>query len=150
MKTINKQKNNLGGLTKIYAVPNDVISVSGTTVTISDSTNVYEIYCSPDTMEFSELKEKTDAGIHYNTRVDGFTPGSGAETQEAMEYMEYRKWVVLFKDGNGNYKMAGTTLQPLRMNVDFATGKDTIGRVGYSFSFSGNTTSRSVFVDNPF
>lgn len=150
MKTISKPGDNLGGLTKLWAIPYDVFSVSGQSVTISDDSNVYAIYCTPESMEFSEPIDNSDAGIHYNTVVNGFIPGNTAANQEAIEYMERRKWAVLFKDGNGNYKMAGSRVSPLRFKADLLTGKDTIGLAGYNFSFSGKTIERAVFVTNPF
>lgn len=150
MKTINKPGDNLGGLTKIWAIPNDVISESGMNLSISDDSNLYEIYCTPESMEFEEPKEQSDAGIHYNTQISGFIPGTSAEKQEAIEYIEYRKWVIVFRDGNGNYKVAGSRFTPLQMENNFGTGKDTVGKSGYSFSFTGKTLERARFINNPF
>lgn len=150
MKTINKPSDNLGGLTKIWAIPYDVYSLNGDTVSISDETNVYEIYCTPESMEFNEPKEKTDAGVHYNTEINGFTPGITSANRDAMEYMENRKWVIILRDGNGNYLAAGSNIYGLEAFPDLSSGKDTTGRSGYSFSFRGKTTSRAKFVINPF
>ena len=150
MKTISKPLNNLGGLTKMWAIPYGEYSISGKTISISDSTYVYEIYCTPESMDFNEPKELSNAGIHYNTVINGFTPGNNEENLAAFEYIEPRKWVVVFKDGNGQYRAAGTQFEALRANVVSNLGKDTIGNSGYTFSFYGKTTSRAKFVDNPF
>lgn len=150
MKTISKPHDNLGGLTKIWAIPSDKYSLSGKTVSISDSSNVYEIYCTPESMEFVEPKTISDAGIHYNAVVNGFTPGNTESSQIGFEYMEARKWVIVFKDGNGNYKAAGNQFEPLRLQSRLNSGKDTVGRSGYSFSFNGKTLARAKFIDNPF
>jgi hypothetical protein len=150
MKTVIKAGDNLGGLIKIWAIPADALSVSGSEVTIVSDTNVYQIYCSPDSMEFNEPKEVTGAGTHYNTVVGGFVPQDNATLQEALEYIEPRKWVVLFIDGNGNYKLAGTPTNPLRFNAELTSGADTTGRAGCRIQFFGKTLARALFVNNPF
>ena len=150
MKQLNKPGDNMGGLIKIWAIPNTDFSISGNTVSFSSTDNIYEIYCSPDSMKFSENKELTAAGIHYNTVVSGFTPKDSVELQEALEYIEPRKWVVVFIDGNGNYKLAGTAGCSLRLSPVLSSGKQTADRAGCEITFSGKTISRAVFIDNPF
>ncbi|MCY1720181.1 hypothetical protein OU798_07495 [Prolixibacteraceae bacterium Z1-6] len=150
MKTINKPGDNLGGLTKLWAVPKEVYSRNGTSVSISDTTNVYEIYCTPESMEFNEPQQQSDAGKYYKTVVSGFSPGDTESNLTSIEYIERRKWVILFKDGNGKLKAAGSSSQPLSVHPERNSGRDTTGRAGYTFSFVGETTERAQFVDNPF
>jgi len=150
MKTVIKAGDNLGGLLKIWAVPASDLVVSGNEVTFTNTTNIYEIYCSPDTMEFSEPKEVTEAGTHYNTVISGFIPQDNAAMQEALAYIEPRKWVVLFIDGNGKTKLAGTPVNPLRFTADLTSATDTTGRAGCRVQFFGKTLARAIFVNNPF
>jgi hypothetical protein len=150
MKQLNKPGDNLGGLLKIWAIPFGVFTISGSTVNISNHTNTWEIYCSPDSMEFTESTEVTSAGIHYNTVISGFIPQDNATLQEAIEYMEPRKWGVIFIDGNGNYKLAGNQTDPLRFTAEINTGKDTASLAGCSIRFSGKTKTRAMFVNKPF
>lgn len=150
MKQLNKTADNMGGLIKFWAIPSDQVSISEKTVTIANSENVYEVYCSPETMQFVEPSEKTNAGIHYNTTVKGFSPGLTEELDAALDYMDQRKWVVLFVDGNGNYKLAGTKENPLRLATNVDTGQDTSSRAGCDFVFSGKTLTRAKFVNSPF
>ena len=150
MKQLNKPSDNMGGLLKIWAVPNTDFYVSGTTVTFTDTTNIYEFYCSPDSMQFSEPKKLTDAGTHYITTVGGFIPKDNQELQEALTYIEPRKWVIIYIDGNGDYKLAGTSGYPLRLSSELNSGRDTADRAGCNISFSGKTLARAQFIDNPF
>jgi len=150
MKTVIKAGDNLGGLIKIWAIPNDVISVSGEVVSITSDTNVYQLHCSPDSMEFSEPREVTDAGTHYNTAIGGFIPQDNATLQEALAYLEPRKWVVLFTDGNGKTKLAGLPMNPLRVSAELTSGNDTAVRAGCAIQFFGKTLARAIFVNNPF
>ena len=150
MKTINKPIDNLGGLLKIWAIPKSDFYIAGNIVTFPSPQNIYEIYCPPDSMSFSEQKQKSTSGIHYNTEVNGFIVGDTQNNQEAVNYMEPKKWVVIFRDGNGNYKLAGLAGNPLVFTANLTTGNQTAQRAGYSFKFTGNTLARSIFINNPF
>jgi hypothetical protein len=99
---------------------------------------------------FTESSEVTPAGIHFNTVISGFIPQDNVTLQEAIEYIEPRKWGVIFIDGNGNYKLAGNQTDPLRFTSEINTGKDTASLAGCSFQFSGKTKTRAMFVNKPF
>ena len=150
MKTIQKPNDNLGGLLKIWAVPFGVFTIDGNTVNISNHTNIWEIYCSANSMEFTESSDLTSAGTHFNTIISGFIPNDHTTLQEAIAYMEPRKWGVIYIDGNGNYKLAGNQTDPLRFTAEINTGKDTASLAGCSIQFSGKTKTRARFVNNPF
>jgi hypothetical protein len=150
MKHLNKPGDNLGGLLKIWAVPFGVFTTQGNTVNFSSQENIWEIYCTADSMEFIESSELTAAGSHFNTVISGFIPKDNAMLQEAIEYMKPRKWGVIFIDGNGNYKLAGNQTDPLRFTAEINTGKDTTSRAGCSIQFSGKTKTRAMFVNKPF
>ena len=150
MKHLNKPGDNLGGLLKIWAVPFGVFTTQGSTVNFSSQENIWEIYCSADSMEFTESSELTPSGTHYNSVISGFIPQDNATLQEAIAYMEPRKWGVIFMDGNGNYKLAGNQTDPLRFTAEINTGKDTASLAGCSIRFSGKTKTRVMFVNKPF
>jgi hypothetical protein len=150
MKQLNKPGDNLGGLLKIWAVPFGVLTTQGNIVNFSSQENIWEIYCSADSMEFSESSELTSAGTHFNTVISGFIPQDNATLQEAIAYMEPRKWGVIFIDGNGNYKLAGNQTDPLRFTAEINTGKDTASLAGCTIRFSGKTKIRAMFVNKPF
>ena len=150
MKYLNKSGDNLGGLLKIWAVPFGVFTIDGNTINITSQTDIFEINCSTDSMEFTESTEVTPAGIHYNTVISGIIPQDNAALQEATAWMEPRKWIVLFMDGNGHYKLAGNQTDPLRFIAEINTGKDTASLAGCSFKFSGKTKTRAMFVNKPF
>lgn len=150
MNVINKPSENMGGLIKIWAVPSSVISVSGSSVTISDDSGVYEIYCSPDSQQHEEQPEQTEAGLIYNTEVSGFSPGDNPVSREAFGYMDSRKYAVIFIDGNGDYRLAGDNLHPLRFYAVFSTGRNSFDRAGHQISFTGKTLDKAIAINNPF
>ena len=150
MKQLNKTGDNLGGLLKLWAVPFGVFTIQGNTVNFSSQENIWEIYCSADSMEFIESSELTTAGTHFNTVISGFIPQDNATLLQALEYIEPRKWGVIFIDGNGNYKLAGNQTDPLRFTAEINTGKDTASLAGCHFSFAGKTKNHSIFINHPF
>jgi hypothetical protein len=150
MKHLNKSGDNLGGLLKIWAVPVSDFFLTGSNLLFISQANIWLLYCSPDSMAFTEESEITSAGNHYNTEISGFIPQDNAALQEALEYIVPRKWVVIFMDGNGNYKLAGNVTDPLRFTYKISTGQDTASLAGCQFSFAGKTKTHSMFVNNPF
>lgn len=140
----------MGGLIKIWAVPAADCWMVGNNVNFSSQNNIYEIYCSPDTMDFIETSENTPAGMHYNMIINGLIPQDNATLQEALAFMEPRKWAVIYIDGNGNYKIAGTAADPLRVIAEFNSGKETAARAGCEIQFHGKSKTRAVFINNPF
>jgi hypothetical protein len=150
MKSITKPGDNLGGLIKMWAVPASVVSLAGRTVNFSATTDIYEIYCTPGSMSHAEPPELTAAGTHYNVELSGFIPRDSDTVRTALEDMERKPYAVLFQDGNGEFKLAGSTAEPLRCSSALNTGKDVTELAGNEIRFTGRTTRRAVFVDNPF
>ncbi len=150
MKTISKPKDNLGGLLKIWAVPNSVISVNKKTVTFSSTLNIYEIYCSPDSIFLKEQPAVTSAGTHYITQVLGFVPENSESNKSAISDMESRQFQVIIQDGNGNFLLVGNSFYPLKFSAELFQGKKTSDLAGYKIAFSALVISRAVFIDYPF
>lgn len=150
MKQLNKKGDNLGGLIRIWAIPFGVFNIAGNTIQITDQSGIFELNCTADSMEFSESGEVTPSGIHYNTEISGIIPQDNAALQEAIAILEPRRWIVIYMDGNGNYKLAGNNISPLRFTAEINTGKDTSSLAGCTIRFTGKTKTRAMFINNPF
>jgi hypothetical protein len=150
MKTITKPGDNLGGLIKMWAVPASVVSLVGRTVNLSVTTDIYELYCTAGSMSHTEAPELSGAGTHYNVEVSGFIPRDSDTVRTALEDMERKPYAILFQDGNGEFKLAGSNTEPLRCSSALSTGKEVSELAGNQILFTGKTTRRAVFVDNPF
>lgn len=151
MKTINKQSENMGGVLRLWAVPQSDISVSGNQVTILSDANMVDIYSTEDSASFSEEMTKSFAGTAYKVELSAIVPCDTSETIKQISDMERRnKYLVIYIDGNGNYKLAGTTKVPLRFSAKATTGSGTSGLNHYSISFSGSQRKRAIFIENPF
>lgn len=151
MKTVNKPSDNVGGLIKIWAVPPSDIQISGNQVTFTSTDNIYSMYVTPGTLSFSEPSSREDAGLLYSPSLKGVIPKDSPETSALLTEMEARaRFVVIYLDNNEYYKVVGTPKQSLRFASSLGTGSDMPDRNQFDISFNGKTTSRAVFIDNPF
>ena len=150
MKQLNKPVDNLGGLIKIWAIPSKQFLTAGNSFSVGDTNNIYELYCSPDSMSYNSTSVKSDEGILYNTTVKGFAPGVTAELETALKEMMTQKWVIITMEGNGKYLLAGSKRFPLSLSSRMDTGNDTFIRAGCEFTFTGKIPQALRVVANPF
>jgi hypothetical protein len=150
MKTLNKPIDNLGGLLKMWAIPSDQFLLSGYTISVGNTENIYQLYCSPDSMQLTSPSEKTIEGTVYNTTIKGLAPGITSALEGILKDMVSHKWVVITMDGNGSYVLCGTNYFPLDLNTSLNSGLDTPDRAGCEFIFSGKVPFAYKIVPNPF
>lgn len=150
MKQLNKPADNMGGLLKIWAVPPSDIVVGSDDVSISSTTNIVEIYCSPGSMSFTEQQNNPPAGTYYKSEVKAFAPKDSAEAKRIIDDMTGRKWIVIYLDQNEQYKVVGTALVQLHVAFDLDTGADTPDLNGHSVSFFADVDSKAIFINDPF
>lgn len=144
----------MGGLINIWAVPSEAWNsalVTGRTVTFLSPEDIYQIYCSPDSLLHEEPADNsTHAGLVYNMHISGFVPGNKDGNRQEFSQMENRKFIVIFVDGSENYLLAGNYLYTLRFSANFSSGKNSADRAGHKISFTGRTVEKAVPIDNPF
>lgn len=150
MNTITKPGDNLGGLVKMWAIPRSVVSLDGRTVNMTSTADVWQLYITPDSGMFTEESELSDAGLAYNPRIEAFIPRDSDTVRTAVTTLEAGRWAVLFQDGNGEFRIAGSDGAGLRCAGVPGTGQQTADRAGYSITFAGKNITRALFVDNPF
>jgi hypothetical protein len=152
MKTITKPSllDNLGGLLKVWAVPPSVVTLTGKTLAVSSSTDVIQLYCTEDSASFKcEIKQK-NGNAYYDVSISGATFCKTAADEVILEELEQKRWVIVFEDGNGVFKLAGTPTERFRFFTQEETGKATSDRNQVSFEFSGETTKRPFIITDPF
>lgn len=151
MKTITKQPENMGGVLRIWAVPPTDYSIAGTVLTITNDLETVELLLKEDSAGFTEDMTLSEKGKVYKTELSGIVPCINSDTDVTIAGMERRcKYVAIFEDGNGVFRLAGTRAVPLRFAAKAATQAQAAGLAAYSVSFSGLQTKRAVFIDNPF
>ena len=141
----------MGGVLRIWAVPAKDITLTGTVVTITTDQDMVEIVLSEDTASFSEELTNTFTGKAYKVELTAIVPCDTHLTQKTIAEMENRgRYLLIFIDGNGNYKLSGTPAVPLRFSAKAATGTGSASLNHYNLSFTGTQLERAVFIDNPF
>lgn len=150
MKYLNKPGDNIGGLIKLWAIPTSAFSTDNNIVNFSDRSNIYEIYCSPESMGYNEEIVTTTARNHYECSFEGFIPQNNASLRDALNYLIGRKWGIIYIDGNENFNLAGYPDDPLRFSYKLSTGKETSSLAGCSIQFFGKCKKPSLLIVNPF
>jgi hypothetical protein len=150
MKEIQKPSDNLGGLLNLWAIPKSAYTLNGKVITFNDTSEIYGIYFTAETLSVKETPKETKSRNHYKTDVSGFIPHNSESVHNAIVDMEGKSYVVLIQDGNGYYRLAGDNSYPLRIKANLVSGKLVSDRSGYQINFIGDTVNRAVFVNNPF
>lgn len=141
----------MGGVLRLWAIPQSDISISGNQLTIQSNSNLVNIYFQEDSASFFEEMVSSFAGTAYKVELSAIIPCDTSETLKQISDMERRcKYLVIYIDGNGNYKLVGTKSVPLRFSARATTGSATSGLNHYSISFTGSQRKRAIFIDNPF
>lgn len=149
MKTINKSLENMGGVIRLWAVPPSDYFIVGNTLTFVTDANVIEIYLQEDSTAFTENPIQ---GPAFQTEITGTIPCDSEDTIKLISLMERTlKYNVIFLDGNGNFKLAGTRHVPLRFAAKLTTGNSSASLNSYAFSFLARAiTTRAIFLQDPF
>lgn len=151
MKTINKQSENMGGVLNIWAVPPEAISVSGDVVTIISDVNIIDILVKQDSASFDEDPVESFANTAYKVEIKAVVPCDNKETLAIISELERKKkYQVIYLDGNGNYKLAGTGEVPLRALAKATTGNNAASLNRYDLTFTGSQLARAIYIQNPF
>ena len=110
-----------------------------------------DIYTREDSATFTEDLSRSFSGKIYKVDLSTIVPCDNADTLSLINEMERRcKYLVIYMDGNGNYKLAGTTKAPLRFAAKATTGLGAAALNHYAISFSGNQLKRAIFIQDPF
>jgi len=135
---------NLGGLNKIYAIPRNLLESITNDYTkkqrylnLTSNEGMIEIYCTPDTMKFTEEKAQTSAGPAYNPVITGSIPKANEPNQDQLSKLESDYWLLLFEDENGNMRLAGDEDSSMILNRNEDSGKAIQDKNQTAFTFSG-------------
>ena len=138
----------MGGVVKLWAIPPSDYSIAGKALTIPSHTGMVEIYIQEDSGSFVE---DDIAGSAFKTEIVGQVPCDHPDSQAIITQMErVLKYNVVFQDGNGNFKLAGTKSVPLRFSAKLVTGGTAASLNHYAISFLAKViTTRAVFIEDP-
>ena len=151
MNTLLKPSDNLGGVLRLWAIPaEDVVSLTAGVLSLSGTDNVIALYITPESADSSCLLKKADGGFYYEITVSGFSPRIRKEADQLFKSMAGHNYVVVFLDGNLQYRAAGSKEQPLRFSFSAKTGMAVSDRNGYELEFQRNCTLPVQEISYPF
>ena len=131
MITLPKPTENLGGLLRMWVLePSAVASLSSGVLSLSGQGDVILLYITPESSHADCELRRSAAGHYYELSVGGFTPRIREEAQRLFERMAGRSYVVVLRDGNGQYQLAGNPQEPLRFSFSARTGSAVTVRIG--------------------
>ena len=135
---------NTGGIENIiYAVPRtsfvclqENATAGRCRLVLTRREDIAEIYTVPDTAVFSAEAVREAAGRSLNVSITGVIPKAGLQNMQLIRELECAPHLVLFRDNNGNIRLAGTEENPLMF-----AWKETSGTISsrnqIEFEFSG-------------
>jgi hypothetical protein len=144
---------NTSGIVSLYAIPPSAVESithnykeDTTRLNLINTDAIMEIYCTEDTLLFTEEKEQTNAGAPYNPVITGITPKLQPINKKNLSLLETGYWLVLFIDNNGFVRLAGDLENHLIFNREQTTGQGA-GRNQTEFTLSGYQTHSTYFID---
>ena len=154
MKQIEFDFFNVGGIQKMYAIPDTSFvraledATSGRCILELISTeSVIDIYTIYDTIVFSEEQARASAGVNYEITIAGIIPKSSLPNREQLLALENTPLFILFMDNNDQIRLAGTADNQLTF-----TRKDTTGTLNsrnqIEFEIKGKQTRPCYFIDS--
>jgi len=157
MKSISRQKNNIGGIAQLYAIPISVltaITASATPgvfiITLSSTDEVYDISAIAETIRESEDSQQAGAGNYYAQQITATLGKDTPELQLAFEDLINRRLVVVYRDQNDRFKLVGNMTEAMRASYKTDSGAKVADLQKADLVFSGKTTTKSRFIENPF
>lgn len=139
----------MGGAVKLWAIPQSVVSsIASGVLSMSSEDDVVEIYFTSETLKLDHefVNSKSDkAGGYHSNRITAFVPKIWEDTEEQLDYLRGRDFVVLMLDSNGQYIAVGNTTNALHFSYASSTGADSSELNGYSIVFEGKTRSAPAY-----
>jgi hypothetical protein len=146
-----KPGENMGGLLRMYCLPaSSVASLSRGVLSLLSKDDVISVYITPESSHADCQLKRSAAGHYYELSVGGFTPRLREEAQRLFELMAGRSYLVVIRDGNGQYQLAGTTEEPLRFSFSARTGSAVTDRNGYDLLFERSCKAMLQQIHDPF
>jgi hypothetical protein len=157
MNSINKHTSNLGGIAKLYLIPKEqYASLSAPDsnqlclLTITSFDSAWELAPIYQSIQFSEKLITSVAGVHYEKGLTARIQKDSPQTLTDLQSLVNRKWILIYLDQNGYWKVVGSPEYALRFFFSINPGTALSDLNHYEISLTGSSPSPSVFIHNPF
>ena len=153
MKEITFDRDNIGGLHRIIAIPPSLYTMEHDYATgensleITDDSQAVAIHVYADgTYLFGETHGRDEVGDWWQPTITGTIPKLCPGNAAIIEELERGQWVVLCEDSNGVLRLCGDSRTPLSFGTDATTGGATTDINGTAFTFTGKLGHTSPFI----
>jgi hypothetical protein len=157
MKSISRQKDNIGGIARLYAVPIGLLTSLATSatpgvyaITLSSTDEVYDISAISETIEASEEEKTSAAGYYYEHQIRATIAKDTPELMLALDDLTGERLVMIFKDYNGRFKLVGSLTESIRISTKTDTGAKVSDLQKAELVFEGKTINRARYIEDPF
>jgi hypothetical protein len=151
MQNINRPDgDNNGGLETFYFLPVEQLAQDPPPGTITQNLQLaagavfYAFYCTLGSLQYNEGETQDNRGTRYKQTLKGYVPKDTPELQAALAELSGRRFVIIYKDFNGFFKLVGSRQYWLQFSRELDTGNSPSGRNGFGFSFSGESTRKAA------
>jgi hypothetical protein len=157
MNSYQKDKNNLGGIAKLWCIPARLIS----SLPFSTPDVLYPIPAGWEdeawefepvfqSASFSEDMKPSPAGSYYEPTVTFKIPKTSGQSQEVINMLKLLRTAILLLDQNGQYFLVGNEDYPMRLSTGSRTGADVSDLNHIAFTYTGKNLHPSIFAADPF
>jgi hypothetical protein len=142
------------GILKIYvgyaddvsSIPDPVYNVVQDDIVMITGKRFKTFEATEQTAVFNETKKDSDMdGNFYDWILSFFIPGDDNELAQMVQQMVSKKFIVIYKDITGIYRILGSVSNPLKFTNTSTTGDTPGSRSGYVFTFSGSEQRKAYF-----
>lgn len=143
MKEISFDRDNIGGLHRVIAIPPSNYNLEHNYATGENSLEYSDVNAvlipvdADTTYSFVESHGRDEHGDWWQPTITGTIPKQCADNAAIIEQLERGQWVVLCEDNNGTLRLCGDDEIPLTFATDAGTGASTTDINGTTFTFSG-------------
>jgi hypothetical protein len=152
MSLTESQTDNMGGLSLIWPIAvsslktfGDIYDAKINTFSVLSGTSLDPLYVMSETLKFKQEKKDGAEGIYFDTKLEAEAPADRIELQKFISSLENEKYILVFKDNNGQYKVMGTPDQPLNIDAELDAGQVEGALNAYRITFSRKLRQRSPF-----
>lgn len=143
-------RDNVPGMSRVVAIPsadflrtvyNYLTDQNTVEVTSLDNIVAFDVFDN-NTFKFDEKQSLTEIGNVYDVNVTGVIPTQSA-SPDIIKTLENNTWLVVIVDSNGDCRLVGTQLVPLR----FASNRTTSGINGNAFTMACQQEKPTLLVN---
>lgn len=156
MQIVENEKNNLGGIAKLWSIPSNLLFTLEKSSTpgmfklpIGCLENAYEFWPTFQSASFEEEHSAQPSGDCFNQTVSFTIPKNTFKNLAYLNLLSGRTWGILMLDQNNQYRLAGCRDYPVRLAANTKTGSEISDLNCVILKFTGQSPFRAVFVDKP-